>query len=375
MNALPPRLRSRVALGLTAVAAEGRFALQVCNSCGKVHYPAQEICGACLGDDLRWKDVAPEGVVIARTGVHQSLEPGFSGSLPLTTGLVRHVSGATLLCFLHPDCLPDTPVRLHLRLDRGGSAVPVATPRDTDLKQEASLAHFSRSARGQNVLITDASHEAGQACARALVAAGAAKVWLGMPDCSVSAADAAGTPVLLNTDDPGAVRQALSPLAPQIDLILFTPTREPAADARPGDSLAAFALFAEALAPALEARRGGWVSVLSAAAFALPPRQAAFAARMAALDAVSRGLRARLLAAGGHLMIAYPGPLDLPTIPARPAPKLPVDRLGQAIVRALDQGVEDLFPDPVSQDLRARALSAPKALERELAQMPDDDWR
>ena len=229
MNALPPRLRSRVALGLTAVAAEGRFALQVCNSCGKVHYPAQEICGACLGDDLRWKDVAPEGVVIARTGVHQSLEPGFSGSLPLTTGLVRHVSGATLLCFLHPDCLPDIPVHLHLRLDRGGSAVPVATPRDIDLKQEASLAHFSRSARGQNVLITDASHAVGQACARALAAAGAAKVWLGMPDCSAVAGDAAGTPVLLPPDDPGAVRQALSPLAPQIDLILFTPPREPAA--------------------------------------------------------------------------------------------------------------------------------------------------
>ena len=158
-------------------------------------------------------------------------------------------------------------------------------------------------------------------------------------------------------------------------ILSLNPPREPAADARPGDSLAAFALFAEALAPALEARRGGWISVLSAAAFALPPRQAAFAARMAALDAVSRGLRARLLAAGGHLMIAYPGPLDLPTIPARPAPKLPVDRLGQAIVRALDQGVEDLFPDPVSQDLRARALSAPKALERELAQMADDNWR
>ena len=31
---LPPAGRSRIALGLTAAAAEGRFALQVCRACG-----------------------------------------------------------------------------------------------------------------------------------------------------------------------------------------------------------------------------------------------------------------------------------------------------------------------------------------------------
>ncbi len=372
---LPPRLRSRVALGLTAIAAEGRFALQTCKSCGAAQYPAQEICAACLGVQLHWQDAEPEGVVIARTEVHQSLEPGFDSLLPLATGLVRHESGVTLLCFLHPGCTPDTRVRLHLRLDRGGAAVPVATPHDTDLKQEASLAHFSRSAHGRNVLITDASHAVGQACAQAIVAAGAAKVWLGMPDGSTSTGATGEIALPLNLVKPTESRHELDGIAPQVDLVVFTPSREPAADTRPEDSLAAFALVSEALAPALEARRGGWVSVLSAAAFALPPRQAAFAARMAALDALSRGLRARLLAAGGHVMIACPGPLDLPGTAARPGPKLTVDRLGHAICRALDQGIEDLFPDPVSQDLRARALAAPKTLERELAQMPDDYWR
>lgn len=372
---LPPRLRSRVALGQTATAAEGRFALQVCTRCGKTHYPAQEICAACHGTDLQWTDVSPDGVVIARTDVHQSLEPGFAGLLPLATGLVRHDSGVSLLCFLHPDCQPDAPVQLHMKLDRGGSAVPVATPRDADLNEEASLAHFSRSARGRTVLITDASHEVGQACARALVAAGAARVWLGTPDRSALADAAGANALLLNFDAPDEARQALEAIAPQIDLVVFTPSRDPAADARPGDCLAAFALVAETLAPALENRRGSWVSVLSAAGFALPPNQAAFAARMAALDALSRGLRARLLTAGGYLLTAYPGPLDLPAIAARPGPKLSVDRLGQAISRALDQGMEDLFPDPVSQDLRARALASPKTLERELAQMADDHWR
>ena len=36
---LPPGARGRVALGLTAAAAEGRFELQVCADCAAVQYP------------------------------------------------------------------------------------------------------------------------------------------------------------------------------------------------------------------------------------------------------------------------------------------------------------------------------------------------
>ena len=43
---LPPWARSRVALGLTAAAAEGRFELQVCARCGRTQYPPREACHA-----------------------------------------------------------------------------------------------------------------------------------------------------------------------------------------------------------------------------------------------------------------------------------------------------------------------------------------
>jgi len=36
---LPPAARSRIALGLTAAAAMGRFELQQCKDCGIVQYP------------------------------------------------------------------------------------------------------------------------------------------------------------------------------------------------------------------------------------------------------------------------------------------------------------------------------------------------
>ena len=39
---LPPHQRSRTALGLTAAAAEGRFALQVCAECDRATYPPRD---------------------------------------------------------------------------------------------------------------------------------------------------------------------------------------------------------------------------------------------------------------------------------------------------------------------------------------------
>ena len=44
---LPPNARGRVALGLTAAAALGRFELQVCKECATVQYPPREACGNC----------------------------------------------------------------------------------------------------------------------------------------------------------------------------------------------------------------------------------------------------------------------------------------------------------------------------------------
>jgi hypothetical protein len=41
--------------------------------------------------------------------------------------------------------------------------------------------------------------------------------------------------------------------------------------------------------------------------------------------------------------------------------------LANAVVRALRQGIEDVFVGDVAEDVRARLAGNPKALERELA--------
>ena len=61
----PPGLRSRASLGLSAAAAEGRFMLQVCAECGVVQYPPRDACSACLSNELPWRDVSPDGDLIA----------------------------------------------------------------------------------------------------------------------------------------------------------------------------------------------------------------------------------------------------------------------------------------------------------------------
>ena len=53
---LPPGARGRVALGITAAAAEGRFVLQTCEDCGAVQYPPREVCLKCLSARLRWRE-------------------------------------------------------------------------------------------------------------------------------------------------------------------------------------------------------------------------------------------------------------------------------------------------------------------------------
>jgi uncharacterized OB-fold protein len=128
---LPPAARSRVALGLTAFAAQGRLALQTCRDCGTVHYPPQEACRQCLSVRLAWRPQDGAGELISDTVLHHSNEPYFRALLPLRVGSVRLDAGPTAIAFVHEACpAPPARVRLRAALDRAGAAVLVALPDD-----------------------------------------------------------------------------------------------------------------------------------------------------------------------------------------------------------------------------------------------------
>src|SRR5262245_47394031 len=126
---LPPGGRSRVALGLTAAAALGRFELQVCRDCDAVQYPPREACHVCLSDRLDWKLQDGAGELLATTVLHHSNDLFFRERLPWRLGMVRLHAGPTVMAHLHPGVrAAGDAVRVWARLDRAGQAVLLALP-------------------------------------------------------------------------------------------------------------------------------------------------------------------------------------------------------------------------------------------------------
>src|SRR3954447_21076534 len=138
---LPPFARGRTALGMTAAAAEGRFALQVCQRCKAVQYPPRDVCHVCLSPELKWTPQDGAGELLSETVLPHSNDPFYRERLPWRLGLVRLDVGPTVIVHLHGD-VPSPPAfladrsatpaggRVHVRarLDRAGAAVLIGFP-------------------------------------------------------------------------------------------------------------------------------------------------------------------------------------------------------------------------------------------------------
>jgi len=105
---LPPFARGRTALGMTAAAAEGRFALQVCQRCRAVQYPPRDACHVCVSAELKWTPQDGGGELLSETVLHHSNDPFYRERLPWRLGLVRLAAGPTVIVHLHGD-VPSPP--------------------------------------------------------------------------------------------------------------------------------------------------------------------------------------------------------------------------------------------------------------------------
>ena len=63
----------------------------------------------------------------------------------------------------------------------------------------------------------------------------------------------------------------------------------------------------------------------------------------------------------------FPGPIDDEWNQNLPPPKVTPAALASAIVKALKEGIEDVYPGDVAQEWLERWRENPKVLERELA--------
>lgn len=391
---LPPASRSRTALGLTRAAAEGRFEMQVCADCGAVQYPPREVCGACLGGWLEWREIPNGGTLIATTTLRHSNDPYFRERLPWRIGTVKMDAGPAVVAHVHEDCGDTGRVRLALRLDRSGQAVLHALPpEDTPNMNDApSLRECHCDPKHRRVLVTDGRAAVGRALAKALLDAGAATVFVG--DATPWKADAAfdafvaSDPRLqaveLDVTDTDSVTRLAASIGGKVEILINTAEHRrdggvigardvgTARDALEVNVLGPMRL-AQAFGPAMCFRAAdgthgavAWVNLLSIHALAALPSAGAWSASKAAALSVAQTLRAEFRGAGIRVLNVFPGPIDDEWEQLAPPPKLAPAALAQAIVRALQQGVEDLYVGDVAEELRARLRDNHKAVEREL---------
>jgi NAD(P)-dependent dehydrogenase (short-subunit alcohol dehydrogenase family)/uncharacterized OB-fold protein len=390
---LPPGRRSRTALGLTAAAAEGRFALQVCAECATVIYPPRDACPGCLSPRLPFKDVPSGGVLLVATSIHASTDAYFRDRLPWRIGTVQLDCGPTILAHLHREVREGERVRMELKLDKSGSAVAVALPatETPDMTDDPQWRELTADPKHRVVLVTDGRSAVGQAVAKAMSDAEARRVFVGIADPEkpfrgdeALRRTARVEIVPLDLTEAGSVEALAGAIGGDVDIVVNTAGHvraggiiepESLAIAREAMDLRYVGLMrvAQAFAPALRARRAegrnpaaALVNLLSVYALANWPAYGAFSATEAACLSAMQSLRAELRPSGIKVVSVFSGPLEIEGFHSVLPPKVAPTALARATVDALRRGLEDVFVGDVAEDIRARLAVNPKAVEREL---------
>jgi NAD(P)-dependent dehydrogenase (short-subunit alcohol dehydrogenase family) len=260
------------------------------------------------------------------------------------------------------------------------------------MKDDPMLREMSCDPRFRKVLVTDGKTAVGQALVRALADAGADLIWVGhaepwkkLPGLDGIAGLPQVTLVPLDLTNPKSVDELGGELGGKVDIVISNAEvhRTHGIAGRRGTDVARaemdvnyFGLLrlAQAFGPALKGRAAdgqsnaiAWVNLLSVYALSNFPAHGTFSASQAAAYSLSQCLRAEMRPAGIRVVDVFAGPIDDDWNQLLPPPKLAPAALAKAVVRALQDGVEDVYPGDVAQEWFRRWRDDPKVLERELA--------
>lgn len=229
------------------------------------------------------------------------------------------------------------------------------------------------------VLVTGANRGIGRRTVDCLLAAGAPRIFAGARDpakLGALAEDGRIIAVALDVTDPAQVAGAAERCA-DVSLLVNNAgvnrnrplIGEPEALANARAEIEVNYLgtlsMCRAFAPVLKANGGGMiVNVLSVIGRVNLPAIGSYCASKAAEYSMTQGVRAELAAQGTHVMGVLPGAVDTEMTPggdARP------EDVAAAIVEAIANDIEDLYPDAMAQGLSEGLARDAKAVEREMA--------
>ena len=229
------------------------------------------------------------------------------------------------------------------------------------------------------VLVTGANRGIGRRTVDCLLAAGAPRIFAGARDpakLGALAEDERIIAVALDVTDPAQVAAAAERCADVLLLVnnagvnrnrplIGEPEALTNARAEIEVNYLGTLSMCRAFAPVLKANGGGMiVNVLSVIGRVNLPAIGSYCASKAAEYSMTQGVRAELAAQGTHVMGVLPGAVDTEMTPggdARP------EDVAAAIVEAIANDIEDLYPDAMAQGLSEGLARDAKAVEREMA--------
>jgi NAD(P)-dependent dehydrogenase (short-subunit alcohol dehydrogenase family) len=227
---------------------------------------------------------------------------------------------------------------------------------------------------GKAVLVTGANRGIGQALVEEALNRGAKRVYAGTRQ-PLAHPDERVTPLNLDVTD-GAQIQAAAERVEALDVLINNAglgLYDDLSDRAALEHSLAVNFFGtydvtQAFLPLLARSQGAIVNGLSLAAFASLPVMPAYSTSKAAAFSLSQSLRALLAGRGVSVHAVMTGPTNTDMTQGLDIPKASPESVARAILDGVENGEEEIFPDPISQTMADSWRSgAVKALERQNA--------
>ncbi len=226
----------------------------------------------------------------------------------------------------------------------------------------------------KTVLVTGANRGIGQALAEEALRRGAKRVYAGTRQ-PLAHPDGRVTPLTLDVTSAAQI-QAAAGQVESLDILINNAgvfLDDDLSDRAALEQHLAVNLFGtygvtQAFLPLLARSRGVIVNNVSLMALAPLPLTPAYSISKAAAFSMTQSLRALLAGQGVRVHAVLTGPTDTDMTRGLDIPKASPESVARAIFDAVDNGEEDIFPDPMSQSMAESWRSgAAKALERQNA--------
>jgi NAD(P)-dependent dehydrogenase (short-subunit alcohol dehydrogenase family) len=235
--------------------------------------------------------------------------------------------------------------------------------------------------QGSVALVTGSNRGLGKALVSALLEAGAAKVYAAARDVSkVTSSDPRIVPLALDTSKPEQIAAAAR-AAGDVTLLINNAGVSTSANVLTASQAAmetdfrtnVFGTLAvvKGFLPVLErAPRGATIlNVLSLTSLGSFPALGGYSASKAASYSITQALRPELRGKHIEILAAFPGPIDTEMVKDLAIPKTSPADVANAMLAGVARGEEDIFPDPMAQQMGTLWSKSPKEYERAFASM------